>query len=86
MYTLQYKRSVEKDLRKIPSSARKIIVKKITALANEARPAGSVKIHGADNLYRIRHTEYRIIYKVDDDILTILVIKIGHRKEIYRDF
>lgn len=86
MYTLLYKKSVEKDLRKLPATIRKTIVKKIQLLVNDAQPNGSVKIRGASNLYRIRHTDYRIIYNVNATELIIFVIKVGHRKEVYRDF
>jgi len=84
-YTLLYKKSVEKELRKLPQSHRAIIVEKIVALADNPQPAGSVKLRGSKNLYRIRYTDYRIIYHIENDRLIVLVIKVGHRKEIYRD-
>ncbi|HUC96043.1 MAG TPA: type II toxin-antitoxin system RelE/ParE family toxin [Candidatus Saccharimonadales bacterium] len=86
MYKILYKKSVEKDLRKLPKSVLKPIVKKIQALSKNPKPNGSAKLHGATNLYRIRHTDYRIIYSLDGDELVIFVIKIAHRKEVYRDF
>lgn len=85
MYKILYKKSVEKDLRKLPKSALKPIVKKIQALAKNPQPNGSVKLHGATNLYRIRHADYRIIYSFNGDELVIFVIKIAHRKDIYRN-
>lgn len=86
MYTLLYKKSVEKDLRKLPVTIRKIIVKKIQSLLDDAQPNDSAKIRGASNLYRIRHTDYRIIYSINATELIIFVVKVGHRKEVYRDF
>lgn len=86
MYTLLYKKSVEKDLRKLPVTIRKIIVKKIQSLLNNAQPNDSAKIREASNLYRIRHTDYRIVYSVNAMELIIFVVKVGHRKEVYRDF
>jgi mRNA interferase RelE/StbE len=86
MYKILYKNSVEKDLRKLPKSVIKPIIKKILALAKNPRPNGSVKLRGATNLYRIRYTDYRIIYSFNGDELVIFVIKIAHRKEVYRDF
>ena len=65
---------------------REVIVEKIQGLADNPRPAGVVKLRGSDDLYRMRHTEYRIIYRLNDGKLTVLVIKVGHRREIYRDF
>lgn len=86
MYIILYKRSVDKDLRKLPKTHREAIVKKIQALADEPRPAGVVKLRGSDDLYRMRHTEYRIVYKLRNNELTILIIKVGHRREVYREF
>lgn len=86
MYKILYKKSVEKDLRKLPKSVLKPIVKKIQSLSNNPQPNGSVKLRGATNLYRIRHTDYRIIYSFNGDELVIFVIKIAHRKEVYKGF
>jgi mRNA interferase RelE/StbE len=57
---------------------------KIDALAIEPRSIGSVKLAEAEDLYRIRVGSYRIIYSIQDDLLIILVVKIGHRRDIYR--
>lgn len=84
-YEVHYKKSVEKDLRKLPSNQLKAIVAKIHALAIDPHPTGSVKLRGSSDLFRIRHADYRIIYQVNNDKLVILVVKVGHRREIYRD-
>lgn len=84
-YEVVYKRSVEKDLRKLTKILRIAIVHKIQALAHNPTPSGSVKIRGSKDLYRIRHTDYRIVYQLDNGQLTILIIKVGHRRDIYRD-
>ena len=86
MYKILYKKSVEKDLRKLPKSILKPIVKKIQSLAKNPQPNGSVKLRGATNLFRIRHADYRIIYTIDAGELVIIVIKVAHRKDVYRDF
>ena len=86
MYQIKYKKSVDKELRIIPAQTRKLIASKILRLANEPRPNGVSKIRGSDNLYRLRSGEYRVIYRIEDNDLTILIIKIGHRREIYQDF
>ena len=85
-YTIEYKKSVEKELRKLPSTQLKGIVTKIRALATDPHPEGSVKLRGSSDLFRIRHADYRIIYQVQDKKLVLLVIKIGHRREVYREF
>ena len=86
MYSLQYKKSVLKELKDLPSTIRTVIVKKIQSLSSDPQPNGCVKLRGSSNLYRIRHTDYRIIYSIDSGELIIFVIKVAHRKEVYRDF
>jgi mRNA interferase RelE/StbE len=85
-YEIKYKKSVEKELRKLPHAPRQAVVRKILALAGNPRPAGSVKLRGSLDLYRVRHADYRVVYQVNDGRLIVLVIKIGHRREVYRDF
>ena len=84
-YALKYKKSVDKDLRTLPTNVRISIIKKIQDLSVNPFPSQSTKLQGSNNLHRLRHATYRIIYQVNGDELTILVIKIGHRKDVYRD-
>lgn len=84
-YTIEYKTSVEKELRKLPQAQLKGIVAKIHALAINPHPEGSVKLRGSSDLFRIRHADYRVIYQVQDKKLMLLVIKVGHRREVYRE-
>ncbi len=86
MYNILYKKSVEKELRKLPKSTLTAIVSKIQKLAENPKPNGSVKLRGATNLYRIRFSDYRIIYRINDGELVIIVIKVAHRRDVYRDF
>lgn len=86
MYSIFYKKSVEKELKKLPKSSLVAVIKKIQTLAKNPKPNGSVKLRGSINLYRIRYSDYRIIYSINNDELVILVIKVAHRKEVYRDF
>ena len=81
-YKVFFKKSVEKDLKKIPNKFLSKILEKIAALKNNSKPEGSEKLTGHD-LYRIRQGTYRIVYSIQDNELTIWVIKVGHRKEIY---
>lgn len=85
MYTILYKKSVEKDLRQLPQKTRVTIIRKIINLATDPQPNGSVKLRGASHLYRVRQADNRIIYSVDGGGLVVLVIKIAHRKDVYRD-
>jgi mRNA interferase RelE/StbE len=73
-----------KALAKLPGKTRRQISEKIDALADNPRPAGIEKLQGAD-LYRIRSGDYRVIYQIKDNLLIVLVVRIGHRKDIYRN-
>ena len=83
-YALLYKKSVDKDLRKLPQHARIAIIEKILLLENNPFPEGHTKLRGSNNLYRIRYTDYRLVYQVQNKKLVIMVIKVAHRKEVYR--
>lgn len=63
---------------------RQRIVRRITALATEPRPRGCEKLAGASSVYRVRQGSYRVVYLVDDSARTIDVLKVGHRREVYR--
>jgi len=82
-YKIEIKQSAVKELNKIPSKDLKKIVLKIESLSNNPRPTGCEKLSTLER-YRIRQGNYRILYSIEDDILTVYVVKIGHRKEIYR--
>lgn len=85
-YSIIYKKSVDKDLRNLPIIARRAIVKKILDMASNPQPANVTKLRGANDLYRLRHADYRIIYQLRSSELIVLIVKVGHRKDIYRDF
>ena len=82
-YKILFKESVEKDLRSIPKKDLKKILMRIKALAKEPRPQGHEKLTGQEK-YRIRQGVYRIIYSIQDQELTVWVVKVGHRKNVYR--
>jgi mRNA interferase RelE/StbE len=83
-YSLLLKPSVEKDLRPLPSSVVQRVLRKVEALASEPNPPQSVKLTGAEHLFRIRVGDYRIIYGVDHEAKVITVHYVRHRKEAYR--
>jgi mRNA interferase RelE/StbE len=84
-YRIELKSSAAAELAKIPKNRRQRIADRINALANEPHPPGSKKLEGEANAYRIRVGDYRILYQVQDDLLLILVIRIAHRKDVYRN-
>ena len=74
----------ERQIKALAESTQKRIVKRLKSLQHNPRLQGVKKIAGEDGLYRIREGSYRIIYKVQDKELIVLVVKIGDRKEVYR--
>ena len=82
-YRIEIKKSAIKELNTIPREDLKKIALKIGSLSDNPRPKGCVKLSGMER-YRIRQGNYRILYSIDDEILDVYVVKIGHRKEVYR--
>jgi mRNA interferase RelE/StbE len=82
-YKIFFKKSVEKDFKVIPKKDLKKILERIEALAEDPRPPGCEKLTGQQR-YRLRQGRYRILYSVQDDELTVWIVKVGHRKDIYR--
>ena len=83
VYELSYKVSVAKGLRGLPKADIRRILARTEALRTNPRPAGSEKLAGSEQ-YRIRQGNYRILYTADDAQIIVEVVKIGHRKNIYR--
>lgn len=82
-YELAFKRSVAKDLRALPKTDVKRILQRVRLLADDPPPPGCEKLSGLER-YRVRQGIYRIIYEIDDHVLTVLVVKVGHRRDVYR--
>lgn len=82
-YKIFFRKSVRKDFDKIPPKDIKRILSRIKSLSNDPRSAESEKLSGKEQ-YRIRQGNYRIIYSIQDNELTIWVVKIGHRRKVYR--
>ena len=84
-YSVRIKTSAAKELEAVePRGMRVRIVARVQSLARVPRPAGSQKLAGDDERYRIRQGAYRIVYAVDDEQYIVEVVKIGHRREVYR--
>jgi len=82
-YKILITKTAQKQLDKFPQEIADPLIKVILNLAQNPRPAGYIKLKGRD-AYRIRRGNYRIIYEIKDNILTVIVIAVGHRKSIYR--
>jgi mRNA interferase RelE/StbE len=83
-YKLVFKKSVAKDLRDIPKRDVAGILERLRTLAIEPRARGCEKLSGQER-YRVRQGFYRIIYEIRDDVLVVVVVKVGHRKRAYRE-
>ena len=83
-YRIEFKRSAAKALKKIPRRDQKRIRDKIDSFSEGLPDPNITKMKGDNPFHRIRVGDYRIVYEIQDDILSILVLKIGHRKDIYR--
>ncbi len=79
------KRSAAKALKKIPKPDRTRIVEKIDSLAENLPNPDTTKMKGKNPFHKVRTGDYRIIYEVQEQVLVILIVKIGHRKDIYRN-
>lgn len=85
-YRIEVKRSAAKALKKIPKPDRKRISEKIDSLAEELPNPETTKMKGENPFHRIRVGDYRIIYEVQDEVLVILIVKVGHKKDyLYSD-
>jgi mRNA interferase RelE/StbE len=83
-YKVFVSRTAEKALKSLPKTEQKRVVAAIVALSIDPYPIGFKKLSGEENTYRIRSGHYRIIYEIIKRELTITLLKIGHRRDIYR--
>ncbi len=83
-YEGRLRKSVAKDLDPIPKKAVQRIVRAIRSLADDPRPPQSGKLSGAEK-YRLRCGMFRVLYDIQDDLLVVCVVKVGHRKDVYRN-
>ncbi len=81
-YSVFFRKSVARDLARIPKKDVKRIIARIKALAEEPRPHGCEKL-SAQERYRVRQGTYRIVYSIQDEERTVRVVKVGHRRDVY---
>ena len=84
VYRVEYVRQAERELAELPRRDQARVAEKINALARNPRPRGVKKLAGAESLYRLRVGEYRVVYEIRDRVLLILVVRVAHRREVYR--
>lgn len=83
-YQIEITTRAAKQLKKLPEDIKISIEEKIQELANNPRPNGVVKLEGEEDTYRVRVGKYRILYEIKDALLIVKVVKIGHRRDVYR--
>lgn len=83
-YEVILKPSAEKQLDRFPRQVARRLLDALEGLRRDPRPAGAVKLAGEVNLWRIRVGDYRIIYEIQDERLLVLVLRLAHRKDVYR--
>jgi mRNA interferase RelE/StbE len=83
-YSIEFAPAAERDLKALPKPIQLQIGRRIDKLAADPRPHGVEKIKSEDDLYRVRQGDYRILYTIQNKKLTIIIVKIGDRKEVYR--
>jgi mRNA interferase RelE/StbE len=82
-YSLLIKPSALKELEVISPKDRRRIITRIEGLSADPRPHGCEKLSGLEQ-YRVRQGDYRLIYSVDDEARTVVIVRIGHRRDVYR--
>lgn len=85
-YTVVLRPPAQRAIKKLPNEIQSRIIKKIESLESNPRPPGCEKIAGAENLWRVRTGDYRILYEIVEDRLTIFIVHTAHRKDVYRRF
>ncbi|MBW2704249.1 MAG: type II toxin-antitoxin system RelE/ParE family toxin [Deltaproteobacteria bacterium] len=83
-YKIEVSATAEKQLRKLGKENRHRIIEAISSLAKTPRPTGCRKLKGFEDVYRIRVGTYRLIYNINNKQVLIIILKVGHRKHVYR--
>lgn len=83
-YRIVFTARAERDLEALPKVEQERVAKRIESLSREPRPAGAKKLTGQEAFYRLRVADYRVIYTIHDRVVTVAIIRIGHRRDIYR--
>ena len=83
-YRIEFRPAALRDLRRVPKPFKDRLMMAISALADTARPPGSVRLRGPEGFHRVRIGDYRIVYLIRDRVLLICIVRVGHRKDVYR--
>jgi mRNA interferase RelE/StbE len=83
-YAIEFVPSARGALKKLPREVQLRLSRRIALLSDDPRPTGSSKLKGRENLWRIRVGDYRVVYEVRDRVLLVLVVRVAHRRDVYR--
>ena len=83
-YSVQIKPAAQRQIKKLPLDIQAQIIQKLAELELDPRPINVQKLSGEENAYRVRVGDYRIVYEIYDQVLLVIVVKVGNRREIYR--
>ena len=84
VYRVEFERAASRALKRLDEPVRRRVFRAVAALAEDPRPAGAEVLSAPERLYRIRIGDYRVIYAIEDDRLLVLVVQVGHRRDVYR--
>lgn len=83
MYEVRFHPSAARELERLDPAIRRRLARAVDRLAGEPRGGGAIKLRGADDLWRLRVGDYRVVYQIRDAVLLVLVIRVRHRREAY---
>jgi len=83
-YSVEIAPAAKRQIKKLSKDIQQLVIERLEQLAEIPRPPGVLKMEGEESLYRIRVGDYRIIYEIQDRVLLIVVVKVGHRSSVYR--
>lgn len=81
-YRIEIRKSAQKEITALPRRRQAGVVAAIAALADDPRPAGARKLRGAEDAWRIRVGDYRVIYQIVDEVLIVYIVRVAHRKDV----
>jgi mRNA interferase RelE/StbE len=84
VYRVEVKKSARKEITALPKRDQRRVVTAIAELASNPRPLGARRLTAIENAYRVRVGDYRVVYQVADDVLIVYVVRVAHRKDVYR--
>jgi mRNA interferase RelE/StbE len=83
-YQVRFAPSANREFRKLPRKVQAVLASRVDSLAADPRPPGAKQLAGPHELWRLREGDYRMIYQIRDEVLFVLVVRVGHRGEVYR--